>query len=66
MIQELNERSPKEGMKMNMTKAKVMFNPCCAKEQIVVGEQVIEEVEYNSLGQIITQRRHGQRNQKKT
>ena len=41
-------------MKMNMNKTKVMFNPCCTKEQIVVGEQVIEEVkEYTYLGQSI-------------
>ena len=55
MIQELNEGSLKVGMKMNMSKTKVMFNPYCIKEQIVVGEQVVEEVEeYNYLGQIIT------------
>ena len=54
MIQELNEGSLKVGMKMNMNKTKVMFNPCCTKEQIVVGEQVIEEVEeYTYLGQSI-------------
>ena len=51
MIQELNEGSLKVGMKMNMNKTKVMFNPLCAKEQIVVGAQVIEEVEeYTYLG----------------
>nr|XP_027227207.1 uncharacterized protein LOC113819162 [Penaeus vannamei] len=58
MIQELNEGSLKVGMKMNMSKTKIMFNPCCAKKQIVVGEQAIEEVEgYNYLGQIITFKR---------
>ena len=55
MIQELNEGSLKVGMKMNMNKTKVMFNPLCTKEQIVVGTQIVEEVgEYTYLGQIIT------------
>ena len=55
MIQEFNEGSLKVGMKMNMSKTKVMFNPYSIKEQIVVGEQVVQEVEeYNYLGQTIT------------
>jgi hypothetical protein len=55
MLNQLNDKSKKLGMKINMKKTKVMFNGNATRETIHLGLEEIETVdEYVYLGQLIT------------
>ena len=54
MISELNSESNKVGLKMNISKTKVMFNIHADKKEVRIGSEILEEVsKYVYLGQEI-------------
>ena len=55
MLNQLNDKSKKLGMKINVKKTKVMFNGNATRETIYLGLEEIETVnEHAYLGQLIT------------
>ena len=55
MVGELDRASKIVGLKMNLSKTKVMFNKNLAPQQILVDNSTLEQVdEYIYLGQLIS------------
>ncbi len=54
MISALHNESLKVGLKMNMKKAKIMYNKHLTGRQIMIGNEALELVEeYTQLGQMV-------------